>query len=46
MEAEADMVPKDSGFNQSEADSGMCARLPWQEMVKLSKGCIFIITET
>ena len=22
------------------------ARLPWQGMVKLSKGCIFVITET
>ena len=40
------MVPKESGFNQSEADSNQPnahahhdvpqARLPWQEMVKLN----------
>ena len=42
------MVPKESGFNQSVAASTMCvfqARLPLQEMVKLNKGSIFIITE-
>ena len=48
------MVPKESGFNQSETASANAhahhdvfqARLPWQEMVKLNKGSIFIITET
>ena len=48
------MVPKESGFNQSETASCLWraeydvfyARLPWQGMVKLYKGNIFIITET
>ena len=48
------MVPKESGFNQSEMASGYghahCdvfqARLPWQGMAKLTKCSIFIITET
>ena len=49
MYAEADMVPKESGFNQSETASHrdvFQAHIPWQEMVKLNKGSIFIITET
>ncbi len=47
------MVPKESGFNQSETTSNahahrdvFQARLPWEEKVKLNKGSIFIITET
>ena len=48
------MVSKESGFNQSEMASANVhayrvvfqASLPWQEMVKLNKGSIFIITET
>ena len=48
------MVPKESGFNQSETTSPNAhayrdvfqARLSWEEMVKLNKGSIFIITET
>ena len=48
------MVPKQSGFNQSDTTSSNAhahrdvfqARLPWEEMVKLNKGSIFIITET
>ena len=48
------MVPKESGFNQSESAPGnehaqrdiFLARLPWEDMVKLNKGSIFIITET
>ena len=44
------MVPKESGFNQSDTTSVHSdvfqARLPWEEMVKLNKGSIFIITET
>ena len=48
------MFPKESGFNESETTSGFAhahrdaflARLPWQEMVKLNKGIIFVITET
>ena len=48
------MVSKESGFNQSEMFPPNAhayrdvfqARLPWQEMVKLNKGSIFIITET
>ena len=52
------MVPKESGFNLSETASCLnaCAnsaeydvfyaRLPWQGMVKLYKGSIFVITET
>ena len=48
------MVPKESGLNQSETTSYNAhthrdvfqARLPWEEMVKLNKGSIFIITET
>ncbi len=48
------MVPKESGFNQSETASGKCARecdvfharLPRQGMVKLYKGSIFVIKET
>ena len=48
------MVPKESGFNQSETASGKCARaycdvfparLSRQGMVKLYKGSIFVITE-
>ena len=54
MYAEADMVPKDSGFNQSERLPANVhahrdvfqAGLPWQDMVKLNKGSIFVITET
>ena len=48
------MVPKESGFNQSETASAKShahrdvfqASLPWQEMVKLNKGSIFIVMET
>ena len=44
------MVPKESGFNQSETTSAhrdvFQARLPWEQMVKLNKGSIFIITGT
>ena len=48
------MVPKQSGFNQSARLPSIAhahrdvfqARLPWEEMVKLNKGSIFIITET
>ena len=49
------MFPKESGFNQSDTTSVynahvhrdvFQARLPWEEMVKLNKGSIFIITET
>ena len=48
------MVPKESGFNHhkrlpsnSHAHRDVFqARLPWEEMVKLNKGSIFIITET
>ena len=42
------MVPKESGFNQSETAHRdvFQARLPWQEMVKLNKGSIFIIMKT
>ncbi len=49
------MVPKESAFNLSETASCLCARadydvlyarLPWQGMVKLYKGSIFVITET
>ena len=46
------MVPKESGFNQSETASGLCARivlharLPWQGMVKLYKGSILVIAKT
>ena len=46
------MVPKESGFNQSETASGKCAQcdvfhahLPRLGMVKLYKGSIFGITE-
>ena len=46
------MVPKESGFNQSETASGKCAqwdvfhaRLPRQGMVKLYNGSIFFIAE-
>ena len=49
------MVPKKSGFNQSETASGKCAHvvlcdvfhacLPRQWMVKLYKGSIFVIAE-
>ena len=47
------MVPKESGFNQSETASSNAhahrdvfqARLSWQEMLKLNKGSIFVITE-
>ena len=42
------MVPKESGFNQSETDPAdrnvFQARLTWQEMVKLNKGSIFVDT--
>ena len=46
------MAPKESGFNQSETDSGYAhvhrdlfqARL--QEIVKLNKGSIFVIADT
>ena len=50
------MVPKENGFNQSETASAapdarasraiFHARLPWEVMVKLYKGSIFVITET
>ena len=44
------MVSKESGVNQSETACGLCdvfyARLPWQRMVKLYKGSVFVITET
>ena len=46
------MVPKESGANQSATTNAHAhrdvfqARLPLQEMVKLNKGSIFIITET
>ena len=49
------MVPKESGFNQSERTfpanahahrDVFQARQPQQEMVKLNKGSIFVITET
>ena len=46
------MVPKENGFNQSETADARAsrdvfhARLPWQGMVKLYKGSIFVITET
>ena len=48
------MVPKESGFNQSETvppnahahHDVFQAGLPWEEVVKLNKGSIFIITET
>ncbi len=52
------MVPKESGFNQSDQKrlpsnayahrDVFQARLPWEKMVKLNinKGSIFIITET
>ena len=47
------MVPKESGFNQSETASGKCARIVWrfpyslprQGVVKLNKGSIFVITQ-
>ena len=35
------MIPKESGFNQSETASGKCA----QGMVKVYKGSIFVIIE-
>ena len=46
------MVPNESGFNQSVAASGMCARIACRfpcspaGMVKLYKYSIFVITET
>ena len=48
------MVLKESGFNLSETAYVLrlmrthvfYARLPWQGMVKLYKGSIFVITET
>ena len=48
------MVPKQSGFNQSNRLPSNAhahrdvfqVRLPWEEMLKLNKGSIFIITET
>ncbi len=48
------MVPKESGFNQSETvppnahahHDVFQAGLPWEEVVKLNKGSIYIITET
>ena len=47
------MVPKESGFNQkllpynAHAHRDVFqARLPWEEMVKLNKDSICIITET
>ena len=54
MRAEADMVPKRvDSTNQkrlpANADAHrdvFQARLPWQDMVKLNKGSIFVITET
>ncbi len=54
MQPKADMVPKQSGFNQSETASANAhahgdvfqACLPWQEMARLNKGSIFIITDT
>ena len=47
------MVPKESGFtnqkrlpaNAHAHGSVFQARLSWQEMVKLNKGSIFVITE-
>ena len=47
------MVPKESGFNQSETDSGKCARTVWRfqarlprkGMAKLYKGRILVIME-
>ena len=42
------MVPKESGFNLPERVHAQCdvfyARLPWQGVVKLYKGSIFVIT--
>ena len=54
MWAEADMVPKENGFNQSEKTSCCCARTSWrlpgsptrEWIVKLYKGNIFVITDT
>ena len=48
------MVPKENGFTNQKrlpADARASrdvfhARLPWQGMVKLYKGSIFVITET
>ena len=41
------MVSKESGFNLSGAYCDVIyARLPWQGMVKLYKGNMFVITET
>ena len=49
------MVPKERGFttNRTRLPSNahaqrdvFQARLPWEEMVRLNKGSIFIITET
>ena len=48
------MVPKESGFNQSKSLAHYArahcdvfqARWPWQGIVKLYKGSIFVITET
>ena len=48
------MVPKQSGFNQSDTRlpynahahrDVFQARLPWEEMVKLNKGSIFTETQ-
>ena len=47
------MVPKESGFNQKRLPANAYAHsdvfhdcLPWQDIVKLNKGSILIITET
>ena len=43
------MVTKENVFNQSETHAYrdvFQARLPWQEMVKLNKGSVFVITDT
>ena len=54
MRAEADMVPKrvdSTNLKRLPANAHahrdvFQARLPWQDMVKLNKGSIFVITET
>ena len=57
MQPEADRVPKECGFNQSETASHLYARarsvpfsidtrLQWQGMVNLYKRIIFVITQT
>ncbi len=54
MQLNADMVPEECGFNQSETASYYArafrdifhARLQWQGMVNLYKRSIFVITQT